>query len=352
MNQTFYHLFTGFIAFVVTTIIIIGMRPIACKVDLVDHPNDRKHHRGQIPLIGGIAIAIGFCIGILSLNISLSNYRALLAGYLLLIIVGMMDDFNELTPRLRIIAQLIVGMMAVCWGNVVLSHLGHLYSNDAVVYLGYWSIPITIILMIALINANNMLDGLNGLAGGSSFITLSCLLAAAYISHATNDAELLLILLACLLSFLFFNFPMFRYRERLIFLGDAGSTSLGLMLAWFSIKLSQPPYHFLKPAYLAWLFILPIFDLSSVSLRRVMIKRVSPLTADREHIHHFLLNFGLRKSYVTALLTLLSLIGGLLALFMAKYRFSEPYAYGLFILVFFIYFASTTWYWRQHQGKL
>lgn len=339
--------FTALIAFFVTILIIVGLTPIAHKVDLVDHPNTfRKHHRGKIPLIGGIAIAIGFCIGILALDISLSTFRALLAAYLLLTIIGIMDDFNELSPRLRMIAQLIVGLLVTCWGGILLNNLGNIFGSSWT-NIGYWGLPLTVIAVIALINANNMLDGLNGLAGSTSFVTLACLYWIALRSHAHNDQRMILVLLSCVLSFLCFNFPVLRYRNRLVFLGDAGSTGLGLMIAWFAIKLSQPPYHFLKPAYLVWLLILPIFDLISVSLRRILIKRVSPLHADREHIHHFFQKIGFRNSIVTFILKLIALAGGLIAIFMAQYQFSQPLAFTAFIVLFLIYFIYANLYWSK-----
>src|SRR3989338_6732805 len=144
--------FTAFIAFCVTILMIVGLTPIAHKIDLVDHPNSRKHHRGTVPLIGGIAIGLGFCIGILALDISLSAFRALLAAYLLLTIIGIMDDFNELSPRLRIVAQLLVGLLVTCWGNILLGRLGHIFNSE-LIHLGYWAIPFTILAIIAMINA-------------------------------------------------------------------------------------------------------------------------------------------------------------------------------------------------------
>src|SRR3990167_9561492 len=156
--------FTALIAFAITTLVIIATSPIAHKIGLLDQPNNRKHHQGNVPLTGGIAISIGFCISILILNISLSPFRSLLAGFLLLIITGIMDDFNELSARTRIISQALVGLLLTCWGGLLLTQLGHLFGPMTNFNLGTWAIPFTILAIMALINANNMLDGLNGLA--------------------------------------------------------------------------------------------------------------------------------------------------------------------------------------------
>jgi len=333
------------VVFFLTLLFVHLLKPIAFKIDLVDHPNQvRKHHQGSIPLIGGIAIGLGFCIGILMLNVSLSAFRALLAAYVLLMVVGILDDFNEVSPLLRIGSQLLVGLLMACWGGVVLHQLGGSLGT-----LGLAAVPFTIVATMALINANNMLDGINGLAGGSSLITLACLYWVGMRSNANFDSQLLWVLISAIAAFLCFNFPILRYRQRLVFLGDAGSTSLGLVIAWFAVKFSQTPYTFLKPAYLAWLLILPIFDLISVTLRRVFIKRVSPLHGDREHIHYLLHSLGLRPSWVTVCLMLFALAGGLITIFMAEYHFSENAAYLLFIAFFLLYFFGTSLYWHSKK---
>jgi UDP-GlcNAc:undecaprenyl-phosphate GlcNAc-1-phosphate transferase len=339
--------FAALIGFTITVLVIIAASPIARKIGLLDQPNNRKHHQGNVPLTGGIAISVGFCISILILNISLSPFRSLLAGFLLLTLTGVMDDFNELSARTRIISQTLAGLLVTCWGGLLLTQLGHLFGPITNFNLGAWAVPFTIVAIMALINANNMLDGLNGLAGGTSFVTLGCLICIANRSQVPATAELLFTLCACLLGFLCFNFPIFRYRKRLVFLGDAGSTGLGLMMAWFGIQLSQPPFNFLKPAYLPWLFIVPIFDLISVTLRRLIIKRHSVFVADREHTHHLLQKIGLRNSFITLTLITIALAGGLIAIFMAQYHFSEGLSFALFINLFLMYFLSSNFYWHK-----
>lgn len=341
--------FTALIAFCITVLAIFSLSRIARKINLVDEPSARKTHQGAIPLIGGLALAIGISGSILILNISLSTFRALLAGFLLLVIVGIFDDFKEASARTRILAQIFVALLITCWGGVQFTQLGHLFGTATNFTLAGWAIPFTALAIVALINANNMLDGLNGLAGGTSFITLACLCWIAHCSQAIEAHQLLLISCSSLLAFLFFNFPVAHYQKRLVFLGDAGSTSLGLLLAWFGIQLSQAPYHFLKPAYLPWLFILPICDLVSVTLRRSFIKRISPLSADREHIHHLLESLPLPANIVSFILIFIAFVGGLISIFMAQYQFSEMWSLDLFIIVLFLYILTANYYWhRKH----
>jgi UDP-GlcNAc:undecaprenyl-phosphate GlcNAc-1-phosphate transferase len=328
------------------------LSPVAHKIQLIDIPSTRKTHRGNIPLIGGIAIAIGLCISLLLLNISLSSFRSLLAGFFLLVIIGVLDDFKEVSARTRIFAQIIVGILITCWGGIQFTQLGHLLGTATNFSLGAWAIPLTVLAVVALINANNMLDGLNGLAGGSSFMTLSCLLSIAECSHAVEASQFLLLLCSCVLGFLCFNLPVFHYQKRLVFLGDAGSTGLGLMLAWFGIQLTQAPFAFLKPAYLPWLFILPICDLISVTLRRSLIKHVSPLSPDREHIHHLLESLSLPATLASFVLIFIALGGGLISIFMAQYHFSEIGSLGLFIILLLLYIGAAHYHWQLKSSAV
>ena len=345
--------FTAVIALLITIFAIVTLSPIARKINLVDEPGVRKTHSGSIPLIGGIALAMGLCTSLLILQISLSGFRALLAGFFLLVVVGILDDFNEVSARARIITQIFAALLITCWGGIQLTQLGHLFGSSTNFTLAAWAIPFTVLAIVALINASNMLDGLNGLAGGTSFATLACLLWIAHYSHAYEASQFLLIFCSALFGFLCFNLPFLHQKKSLVFLGDAGSTSIGLIMAWFGIQLTQAPFTFLKPAYLPWLFILPIFDLISVTVRRSLIKRISPLSADREHIHHLLESLSLRTEWVSFILIFIALSGGLISIFMAQYHFSESGSLGLFVTLLLAYFLAANYYWKYvHRALL
>lgn len=345
--------FAALIALLLTIFAIVTLSPIARKINLVDEPGARKTHRGSIPLIGGIALAIGLFASLLILNISLSSFRALLAGFFLLVMIGILDDFKEVSARTRIIAQIFVALLITCWGGVQLTQLGHLFGTSTNFTLAAWAIPFTALAIIALINASNMLDGLNGLAGGTSFATFACLLWIAHYSHAHEASQFLLIFCSALFGFLCFNLPFLHRKKSLVFLGDAGSTGIGLIMAWFGIQLSQAPFTFLKPAYLPWLFILPIFDLISVTVRRSLIKRISPLSADREHIHHLLESLLHRTEWVSFILIAVATSGGLISIFMAQYHFSEMWSLGLFVALLLSYILTANYYWQHiHRASL
>lgn len=338
--------FVALLSFLITIILIKALCPVAHKIDLVDHPGGRKHHAGSTPLVGGIAIAIGFCISLLVLNVSLSTFRAYLAGFSLLIVLGVLDDFNEVSARLRLMSQILVALLIVCWGDAQLTSLGILWGKLPIM-LGAWSIPLSIVVVVACINAINMLDGINGLAAGTSFITLAWVYGWLLMHGIIYDANVLLTLLTAIAGFLVFNYPVFRHKQRQVFLGDAGSTTLGLSLCWFAIKTTQMPAHALPVPCLLWLLIVPIFDLASVTLRRLFIKKVSPFTADREHLHHLVKALGMRESWVTFILSIVAFLGGAIVFFFVKYQVAEAYIFWGFVILFVIYFVAANLIWKK-----
>jgi UDP-GlcNAc:undecaprenyl-phosphate/decaprenyl-phosphate GlcNAc-1-phosphate transferase len=337
---------TAGFAFVITIVFLSGMTPVARHIGLVDHPGGRKQHRGKIPLIGGVGIAIGMTIGLLLLDASLSTFRAYLAGVLLLIVIGVLDDFNELTPRLRLVAQLCAGLLLSCWGGLEMNQIGNFLGIKHFA-LGLWALPVTVIAVVALINAVNMLDGMNGLAASTSVVSLISFLVI-YSSFGVYESHAVLaVIIAAMCGFLVFNYPVFRYRRRLVFLGDAGSTVLGFTLAWFGIKLTTMPAMAFSPLLLLWFFLVPVFDLLAVTLRRVVIKRVSPFAADREHMHHFLKSLGIRESFVTFLVLCFNLIGNTIGLSFYFHKANNNVIFGSFVLLFAAYFLLSQWFWSR-----
>lgn len=342
-------IWTAVIACIVTMLFLKSMAPVARKIGLVDLPGGRKQHQGQVPLIGGLAISIGLTIGLLLLDISLSGFRAYLAGVVLLVVIGVLDDFNELSPRLRLIVQLCVALFLSCWAGLQLNQFGAFLGFEHF-SLGLWALPLTVLVVIAMINAVNMIDGINGVAASTSLWSFLCLLIIYTHLGALESHAVLLVLCATLLAFLAFNYPAFRYQRRLVFLGDAGSTLLGFSLAWFGIKLNVISHGAVSPVLLLWIFMVPIVDLVSVTLRRVFIKRVSPFAADREHIHHLLKGLGLRDSHVSLSIMFLGLVGNGLALCFYYYPISNNVIFLLFVVVFLFYFSFAQRFWFTHSS--
>ena len=198
------------LSFGLTVLFILVIRPVALRVGLVDIPGGRKIHQGHIPIVGGMAIFLGWSFASLTLSTSLQPYRALFAGCALLILVGVLDDFQEISPKARLLVQLIVSMLMVYWGKVVLATFGDFFLAKSL-HLGYFGVILTVLAVIGLINGKNMLDGLDGLAAGVSVIELLFLISVALHGHRPFEIQLMWLLVAALLGFLCFNFP-FKIR--------------------------------------------------------------------------------------------------------------------------------------------
>jgi undecaprenyl-phosphate alpha-N-acetylglucosaminyl 1-phosphatetransferase len=309
------------ITFCFTICVIVYARPVAAHVGLVDLPNDRKNHEGNIPLIGGLAMIFGIVVGILMLDISLAPYRVLLVAVAVMTFFSMLDDLHELSHKKRFIIQCFVAFVMVYFGHLLIFDLGNfLFWRDII--LGSLNLPFTIIAIIAMINAMNMLDGLDGLMGSvalSQFILLTIL---AWHVGRSNDAYFILIIISALLAFLCFNFPYKKQIKSKIFMGDVGSASLGILISWFLISLSQPPVKAANPVVFLWVMAIPCFDLVSVMLRRLY-NRKSPFKADHEHLHHLLKKSGLSNLTTVIVILIISLLFGLAGISMSFAHVSE-----------------------------
>jgi UDP-GlcNAc:undecaprenyl-phosphate GlcNAc-1-phosphate transferase len=316
------------------------LRPLAIRLKLVDEPGGRKTHEGNIPLIGGIAMFFGFGFSLLTLNVSLSDYRCLIAGCVLLVGTGVLDDFHELGPRARLFIQLCVAIMMVMWGNNTLFDLGNLFYIGNI-HLGLLSFPITVVAVLAVINAVNMTDGADGLAGTVGFIELFYLSWIAHSADQFIDVQVLYLLLAVLLAFLCFNFPL-RQKAK-IFMGDSGSMMLGFVLVWFSVELSQNA-NAAYPVTFLWILAVPLWDISSVVLRRTL-RGFSPFKADRGHLHHCLVEKGFTSLQVTGFIAVLSATLGLIGILGERFHVPQSLMFVGFLSLFVLYlwFVNATW---------
>ena len=154
------------IAFLTSLISLIIIRPFAVKYNLVDLPNERKSHEGNIPLVGGICIFLGLLIPYLILSEFDKFSSVLLITSFLILIHGVLDDWRNLKPKTKIFFQVFVSAIMIYLTDVKLESFGDLFGLSYPLQLGIYSIPVTIIAVIALTNAINMMDGLDGLASG------------------------------------------------------------------------------------------------------------------------------------------------------------------------------------------
>jgi UDP-GlcNAc:undecaprenyl-phosphate GlcNAc-1-phosphate transferase len=278
------------LAFTGTLLLLRVFSRLAIRVGLVDYPGRRKRHRGAIPLIGGPAIFAGLCFGALTIADTLYPYRALFAALAILLVAGLLDDLNDLTPGQKFLAQLIAGICMISWGGMTVAHLGNLFGYGPVALHGL-AFPITVVCLLGLINAINMVDGADGLAAGLTLIAFGFLFASATLAGLTVTAQLLLTAIVVLLAFWTMNMRFPWQPHGKVFMGDSGSMMLGLLLTWFSVEVARDGNGF-PPITAVWFLAIPLLDMGVVILRRLG-RRQSPFKAGRDHFHHVLIATGL-----------------------------------------------------------
>lgn len=338
------------LAVAVTSVLIVVMRPLAHRVGLVDVPNERKAHHGAVPLIGGLSIfaaVVASCLMPEWTGVSVSTpgiVSFLLAG-MLLVGVGLVDDFIELSARVRFLAQAVATLAMIYGGGIALSDLGEMTLSGRTLLLGWLTVPFTIFTTVGVINALNMCDGLDGLSGSQALVSLSGFWIALALWGEGAGHSLLLVLAGGILGFLLFNMRLPGRSRASIFLGDAGSMFLGFALTWFAISLSQGPDRVIKPAAALWFVMVPIIDAVAMMLRRV-VKGRSPFTADREHLHHVFLLAGYSVNQTVIMLAVLAATGVVVGLASTWLDLPDLVVAGAFLAIGLAYFWTIMHAWR------
>ncbi|HJR72659.1 MAG TPA: UDP-N-acetylglucosamine 2-epimerase [Luteimonas sp.] len=271
------------IALAVTLFAIFSMRPWARRIGLVDKPDARKRHRGRIPLIGGLCFFLGTLVGLSYLGYFDRFISSLMAGAALIVVAGVLDDANDLSVRSRLTVEAGAIALVIAASNIYVDDLG-------LFRLGVLGIPFTIVAIIGLINAFNMLDGIDGLAASVAMTSIGAILLFDQTGWSSPGVVLLLqVLFAALIPYLCVNLGWPDGRK--VFMGDAGSTLIGFVLAWSLVFLSHGKVDRLAPINVLWCVALPIMDTLAVMYRRIRLGR-SPFKADRQHLHHLVLDAG------------------------------------------------------------
>jgi len=288
------------LAFLLTALLILWMRRPAYRFGLVDDPGGRKRHGTAVPLTGGISMTVGFFLALgLSLP-ALAPQIVLLVSMAMLALIGVLDDIGEVSPRSKLGVQILAAVLMTSWANHFLLHLGDLFGRGDIALMN-WGIPLTVFATVALINGINMLDGLDGLAGGLVFVILSFFAGFAWWTVDVVSLKILVVLLGALGGFLAFNLPHPWRGHRRTFMGDTGSLVLGFVVAWYSIGLTQGYRQTVPPVVMLWVTGVVLFDLFTVTIRRIL-RRRDPAAPDRAHVHHILLRRGLSPAQAVSLL--------------------------------------------------
>jgi UDP-GlcNAc:undecaprenyl-phosphate GlcNAc-1-phosphate transferase len=300
----------GVIAFIVSYILTPYMARVGKKQNMVDIPGHRKIHEEAIPNLGGIVIFFGFLLSLLFVIQIEGQFRALLIGGVIILLLGVVDDIANLSPKHKFLIQMIPALIVIIYNSDLINNfiVNQLKSFDL---LGYLLYPILIFWIVGVTNSINIIDGLDGLACGVSFIALIAFLILGLIHNLEALSLMSIALAGSMLAFLRFNF----YPAKM-FLGDSGSTFAGFMLAsvgalW--VLNSENAFFIFIPIII---LALPIFDTLFAIWRRY--RGHHPIfQADKGHLHHRLLARGISHKNIVLILWGVSAICSVIALVLA-----------------------------------
>lgn len=281
INELF---FSSMTALLLCMGLIPPLRLAAERFQVMDVPGGRKVHEHPVPRIGGLAFAIGACASIAWWGTKDATTLSVLLGGMIIVGFGVWDDRVDLGYRTKLVGQLLGALAVVLGGDIWFTTLPFLPELETPAWAG---MLFTIVFLIGVSNAVNLTDGLDGLAGGLSFLTLS---GIAYLAYLSSDAIVLMLtvpFLGALLGFLRYN----TYPAR-IFMGDGGSQLLGFMMGVLGILLTDSSRGPFSPSLVLFLLGLPFLDTLGVTGQRLAEGR-SPFVGDRAHVHHKLLRVGL-----------------------------------------------------------
>ncbi|MBQ2967773.1 MAG: undecaprenyl/decaprenyl-phosphate alpha-N-acetylglucosaminyl 1-phosphate transferase [Clostridia bacterium] len=329
------------LAFIVALLASYATTPIAVKiahkVGAVDVPKDnRRMHKKPTPRLGGIAIVFGFLVSVICFCRLPWEYVGIVLGGIIIMFMGAIDDCKPLPALLKFGIQILAALIPVLFGvKIEFFSSFNLFNSAPLWVLGGLAVPITVFWIVALTNAMNLIDGLDGLAAGVASISSLCLLAVSLMYSETHVALFTACLAGACFGFLPYNFNPAR-----IFMGDSGSTFLGYILACISIEgMLKGATTVISIAVPLVVLALPLMD-TAVAIIRRMINHKPIMQPDRGHLHHKLIDKGFSHKQAVLILYGISALLGAFAIVMCGFGLFRALlllgTVGIFVLLWFL----------------
>ncbi len=324
-------LLMAFIALVISLLLVPFVAKLAVKIGAVDKPNARKVHTRIMPRMGGLAIYLSFFAVLLLSHGFSKQILGIFLGGTILVLVGIVDDMKDIPAKVKLLGQIIAACVVVAFG-VRVDFMTNIFQGDTF-FLSFFSIPVTIIWIVAIINAVNLIDGLDGLAAGISTIAAITMAIAGYAGGQTEMASMAMILIGATLGFLRYNFHPAK-----IFMGDTGSMFLGYTLAVFAVLGVAKSFTMLSLVTPILVLAIPILDTLFAIIRRKM-NHKPIFKPDKHHLHHCLLNYGFSHRDTVLIIYAVSAILALCGLIMTYLNSTQGICLLAVISVVIIYGA-------------
>ncbi|PCH94206.1 MAG: undecaprenyl-phosphate alpha-N-acetylglucosaminyl 1-phosphate transferase [Gammaproteobacteria bacterium] len=333
-----YILATAFTAFCFAFLAIKFFKPVAIEVGLVDKPNERKQHSGNIPLIGGISIFLAVLAASLLWLPNTLELRMYLIASAMMVFIGALDDKFDLRVRVRIVGQIIIASLMIYGVGGYISNIGNLFGFGEIT-LGPVGIIFTYLAIIVVINAYNMIDGIDGLIGSLSINTFTSIAILFIMSGQTDYLSYPLILATATVPYLMFNLGFLQKETKKIFMGDAGSMFVGLSVIWLLTMGTQGEQASFRPVTALWICAIPLMDMLAIVVRRYKNGK-SPFKPDRDHLHHILQRVGFSSRQTLVIIS--SIAAVMSGIGLAGEHFNVPEVVMLLGFLFTFVFYSLT----------
>lgn len=333
------------LATVLVMVLVFLLKPVAKRFGWYDYPQGRKNHAYPIVVIGGLAMIGAFKLCMHYIGAPMHIVMYLLLALLILSLIGLLDDLYQLSFKVLFLTQILAGLFVIFGGGMTVQQLGNLFGWG-VLYTSWLAPVFTLICLLGVINAINMADGMDGLAGSLSLVSAAWFSVLAWLSGELFLLELLLVLIGVILGFLFFNLRTPWRRVADIFMGNSGSMALGLLLTWFAIQLSGKLTSPVGAITSVWVMGIPLMDMARVMLRRIRDGK-SPFVADHRHVHHMLSSLGYSVEQVVFIKASISCVMGGVGVLAWYLHVPDWVMFYGFIALFSAYFYFTGSGWRH-----
>lgn len=332
------------VTFLVSCILVPLAKKCANHVGALDMPNERKIHKSAMPRMGGLAIFGGFLIGYILYGDINTQMISILIGAFIIFLLGIFDDIKPIKAKYKFLVQIIAAIIVVLYGQIYFTEITFLgLKLEFNIYISYF---LSIFFIVAISNAINLIDGMDGLASGISSIYFGTIAIIAFILNRIGNLDVILslIMLGSTLGFLFWNFPPAK-----IFMGDSGSLFLGFMIsviALLGLKVVTLTSLVIPVTILA----IPIFDTVLAIFRRIL-KGESIGTPDKEHFHHQLLKMKFSPSTSLIVIYSINIIFSSISIFYIIGDKIEAIVLYLLILLLLLFIILKTDILYEHKKK-
>ena len=326
--EVFFASFVSFLSF-------FGLQPFANRVGLVDRPSERKRHAGTVPLVGGIA----FYLATLTACTLIFPGNHLIVLYListaLIVLLGSLDDFYDLSVKLRLLAQAIIASILVFGVGTYIHYLGDM-GGFGPIDIGLFGTVLTIVAVIGAINAFNMVDGIDGLAGSLALNTFISVAVLFELAGQLQMVNLAVVLICSIVPFLLFNLGLVPGPVKKVFMGDAGSMFIGLSVIWLLTLGTQTEVPAFRTVTALWIIAVPLMDMAAIIIRRVR-KGQSPFAPDRDHLHHIFVRAGFSPRQALMIIAVIAAVYSAIGICGDYYAVPEWVMFYGFLVMFAVY---------------